>query len=143
MQYQHFEEISSHTINLSRIYFPLPNPWDGVSPQALPSTRTHSPTTPSPLPFPPHFLGTYYPLFGVISITMSPSHQPYHTRATSSSQAPWRSFPSDLTDVSLFDPFVYFYGPNLTCLCCLGTLPIPPGCPHLQSVHGLFLTFTD
>jgi hypothetical protein len=83
------------------------------------------------------------PLSRVISITMSPSRQPYHTRATSSSQAPWRPFPSDLTDVSLFDPFVHFYGPNLICLCCLGTLPLPLACPHLQSVHGLFLTFTD
>lgn len=77
------------------------------------------------------------PLFRVISITLSPSRQPYHTRATSSSQAPWRLFPSDVTDVSLFDTFVHFYGPNLTCLCSLGTLP------HLQSAHSLLLTFTD
>ena len=49
--------------------------------------------------------------------------------ATSSSQPPWRSFPSVLTDVSLFDTFDIcpLLWPKLTCLCCLATLPLTPG----------------
>jgi len=116
----HFFQISSHAINLSRIYLPVPN--RGMAfrhKRSLP----HAPTLQQRarlVHFRPISSEHITPLFRVISITIPPSRQPYHTHATSSSQAPWRSFPSDLTDVSLFDTFVHFYGPKLTCLCCLG-----------------------
>jgi hypothetical protein len=99
-------------------------------------------TTGSSLPFPPHFLGTYYPLFRVISITMSPSRQPYHTCATSSSQAPWRSFPSGLTDTSLLETLVLFYCMAQNSPVCAASelYHFPWPCMPL---HGVFLTFTD
>jgi hypothetical protein len=102
-------EISSHAINLFGIYLPVPI-CVGLR-FATSACHSNNKTGPT-LPFPPHFLGTYYPLFRVISITMSPSRQPYHTCATSSSQPPWRSFPSDLTDMPLSKTLVHFY-----CVC--------------------------
>ncbi|KAI0277129.1 hypothetical protein BGY98DRAFT_982038 [Russula aff. rugulosa BPL654] len=63
----------THAINQSRIYFPVVG-WRFATSACL---------SRSPLPFPPHFLGTNIfilphphspPLFRVISITMSPSH---------------------------------------------------------------------
>lgn len=99
--------LSSH-INLSylRIYF---NPM-AFRHKRLPSTRSLPKARSVARLF--HFRpisSEYYPLFRVFSITMLPSRQYLpHTRATSTSQPPWRSFPSHLTDIFLLD--------TLTCL---------------------------
>lgn len=102
-------EISSHAINLFIHH---------LREMAFRHKRLppHPPTTDSLLPFPPHFLGTYYPLFRVISITISPALSHMRHIVLSSSVA----FVS--TGLDSHFPFGYICAPKLTCLCCLGTL---------------------
>lgn len=131
----------THAINQSRIYFPVVG-WRFATSACL----SRSPSISAPFPRNEHIHITpssFTPPFSGSS--QLPCRHLITQPATSSSQPPWRSFPSVLTDVSLFDTFDIcpLLWPKLTCLCCPCNSTTYPWPVHLQPVHGLFLTFTD